>query len=183
MQIYVLISRRGCFFLIILGMNKYEVLVWKGNWEKLAKPAKIHMRQESITMNYSCLRAAMIMSSRCLFNLLFPEECMHIALSFIGVSLQSGSGVLSRRVYSAHDWLSWFPSRCSRITLPHKLELNTFYFLAKEMSSDKWGWDEYHIIWGLRQEQGPGRRHFSRAALYSFHFSSPPPSWNIYFVH
>lgn len=62
-----------------------------------------YMRQESITINYSCLRAATIMSSRCLFNLSLPEECMHIALSFIGVFLQSGSGVLSQRVYIAHD--------------------------------------------------------------------------------
>lgn len=96
----------------------------------------------------------MIISSRSLFNLLLPYECMHIVLSFNGVILQSGSGVFSQRVYIAHDWLSWFHSRHSRIPLLHKLELSTLYFLAREMSSDEWGWAEYHIIWGLREGRG-----------------------------
>lgn len=57
----------------------------------------------------------MVISSRSLFNLFLPYECMHIVLSFIGVILQSGSGVFSQRVYIAHDWLSWFHSRHSCI--------------------------------------------------------------------
>lgn len=41
------------------------------------------------------------------------------------------------------------------------------------MSSDEWVWDEYHIIWGLRQGWGPKRRHFSGFASLFSHFYSP----------
>lgn len=111
---------------------------------------------------------------------------MHADCFVIGVILQSGSRVFSWRVYIAHDWLSWFPSRRSRISLPHVLELSTFYFLAREMSSDKWGWHEHHFIWGLRQGQGPERRHFSGFAwvyLFLVCFFFTLPLCNVCFVH
>jgi len=80
------------FFLTILGTNKFETLT-----------AKPHTSQASTAACYCCPRAEMVISARSLFNLFLPYECMYIVLSFIGVILQSGSGVFSQRVYIAHD--------------------------------------------------------------------------------
>lgn len=87
MQIYALGT--------ILGTNAVETLA--------AKAAKTYISQASIAVYYCYPRAEMVISSRSLFNLFLPYECMHIVLSFIGVILQSGSGVFSQRVYIVHD--------------------------------------------------------------------------------